>query len=131
MDNTVGQIARELARELRNHPTEAELLLWEKIRKRKLKGFKFLRQHPLFFNVNNQKRFFIADFYCYELKLIIEVDGKIHLRQKERDRTRDELFGCRDFNVLHVTNEQIFNNLKWVIRRLETEIDKITRREFS
>ena len=128
---TTGQMARKLARDLRNNPTKSELILWNALRKRKLLGYKFLRQHPLFFNTNNQRRFFIADFYCHELKLVIEVDGKIHLKQKEKDRNRDEIFGYRDFHVVRFTNTQIINNLPWVVTRLKSKIDKIKKREFS
>ena len=53
-------------------------------------GYKFLRQHPIFYRIDNKwVEFFIADFYCSELKLIIELDGKIHESLKDYDAERD------------------------------------------
>jgi len=57
----------EKAKELRTNQTAAEELLWKKLRNKQLNGFKFRRQHPLMQ--------FIADFYCYEKKLVVELDG--------------------------------------------------------
>jgi len=56
-----------LAHNYRNNPTEAEKILWEHLRKFRSEGFVFRRQHPIVF--------FIADFYCHKIKLVIEVDG--------------------------------------------------------
>ena len=70
------------AKELRKDMTDAEKQLWQKLRKRQLQGFKFRRQHPLLQ--------FVADFYCHEAKLVIEVDGGYHQteEQKELDEGR-------------------------------------------
>ena len=65
----------KFARELRRNLTEAEKILWQELRNRKLGGFKFRRQHPI-----NK---FVADFYCHEVKLIVELDGSQHLLQKK------------------------------------------------
>ena len=73
-----------LARNLRNNQTSHEILVWNILRRKKLSGHKFLRQHPIFYSIRNDwVDFYIADFYCAKLKLIIEVDGKIHESQKE------------------------------------------------
>jgi very-short-patch-repair endonuclease len=58
------------AKVLRKTMTDAEILLWKALRNRRLNGFKFRRQHPI--------KGFIADFYCHEARLVIEVDGEIH-----------------------------------------------------
>ena len=58
------------ARALRNNMTRAEKILWSRIREKKINGHKFRRQQPIFD--------YIVDFYCNDLKLIIEVDGEIH-----------------------------------------------------
>ena len=72
------------ARELRKETTEAEKLFWNKILKnKKFVKFKFTRQKPL--------DYFIADFYCAKLCLVIEIDGEIHNFQKTRDKERDNL----------------------------------------
>jgi len=74
----------DLARELRKTETSAEKLLWEMLRDRKLLGLKFRRQHPI--------GRYIADFFCHEIGLVIELDGAIHenMDQKEYDAIRDE-----------------------------------------
>jgi leucyl-tRNA synthetase len=70
--------------------TPSEKILWEYLRLRRMMGFRFLRQHPVFYREdNNWIVFYIADFYCHELNLIIELDGKIHYKQKEYDSNRD------------------------------------------
>ena len=67
------------ARELRQRMTDAESFLWLNLRNRRFHHLKFLRQHPIIYDMCNNKPFyFIADFYCAEKKLIIELDGKIH-----------------------------------------------------
>ena len=79
-----------LARNLRNNQTSHEILVWNILRRKKLSRHKFLRQHPIFYSIRNDwVDFYIADFYCAKLKLIIEVDGKIHESQKEYDLERD------------------------------------------
>ncbi len=83
--NKLDDILR-LARELRNNETKTEKLLWAELRKRQFFGNKFLRQHPILYNRKfNLADFFVADFYCAKLNLIIEVDGGIHYHQKEYD----------------------------------------------
>ena len=80
-----------LARDLRRNMTSSEKDLWAILRKRSFMGFKFLRQHPVFYRVDNEWiEFFVADFYCAELKLIVELDGGIHESKKEYDKERDE-----------------------------------------
>ncbi|MBS1555521.1 MAG: NTP transferase domain-containing protein [Bacteroidetes bacterium] len=67
-----------IARELRKSQTPAEKLLWANLRNRKLEGYKFIRQHPIPFNYSGeQEQFYIADFYCAEKKLVVEVDGEL------------------------------------------------------
>lgn len=59
-----------LAKLLRNSMTESEKLLWERLKGKQIMNSRFRRQHPI--------NIFIADFYCHEIKLVIEVDGSIH-----------------------------------------------------
>ena len=66
------------AKELRHHPTPAEALLWACLRNHQLNGLKLRRQHPL--------GRFIADFCCPACRLIVELDGPIHLRQIQQDQ---------------------------------------------
>jgi very-short-patch-repair endonuclease len=68
---------REKSRELRKKSTVGEELLWKRIRRRAVMGYQFHRQVPM---LN-----FIADFYCHELDLVVEVDGDYHLHPDTQD----------------------------------------------
>jgi cyclase len=105
------------ARELRNNATHAETLLWGYL-KTKPHGFKFRRQHP--FSV------YILDFYCHSLKLVIEVDGKIHSLPdvKENDEQRQALLQKEGLIVLRFNNDVIENRLEDVIFEIENFILK-------
>lgn len=108
---------RHRAAVLRKRFTPAEVLLWEKVlMARQLKGFRFLRQVPVLY--------YVPDFMCKELALIIEVDGKIHKYQKKRDEKRQHrLEGC-GFRVIRFSNEDVLNNLDLVQKTLENWIEK-------
>lgn len=67
---------KNYSRTLRNNPTQSEKILWQHIKGRQLKGFQFSRQKPM----GN----FIADFYCYKLKLVIELDGASHYGNEKK-----------------------------------------------
>jgi leucyl-tRNA synthetase len=98
----------ELARELRSNPTPSEKKMWELLRKRRLNGFRFIRQKPFIHTqFQNNRYFYIADFYCPEKKLVIEVDGKVHEYQKEFDRHRDIVLKERGLIVLRIKNEEL------------------------
>ena len=100
----------ELARELRSNPTPSEKWLWEKLKKRRFHGLRFVRQKPLIYRqVNHTRYFFIADFYCPELKLVLELDGKIHEFQKEYDVQRDVVIRQLKIKVLRIQNEELVN----------------------
>jgi very-short-patch-repair endonuclease len=107
--------SRELiarARQLRREATTAESLLWELLRDRRLLGRKFRRQHPI-----GQ---FIADFFCDDARLIIEIDGAVHREptQQERDRLREEILREHGFAMLRFTNEQIFDHTEQVLQEI-------------
>jgi cyclase len=70
-------ITIETAKMLRNNMTYHENLLWEKLKGKQIYGVRFRRQHPIMF--------FIADFYCHEAKLVVEVDGDIHNDKTDYD----------------------------------------------
>lgn len=100
-----------LARDLRKNQTTSERLLWEVLRARKFSGYKFLRQHPIFYRIaKSWVDFYIADFYCNKLKLVIELDGKIHETQEEYDKERDEKLKEKGIQVIRFKNE-ILNNI--------------------
>ena len=101
---------KEIARKLRNNPTPSEKKLWSFLRNRKLNGKKFLRQHPIFYDrTDNEHFFYIPDFYCAEIRLIIEVDGRFHEYQKDRDKHRDEILHGLGLKILRIKNEELLN----------------------
>lgn len=105
-----------LARKLRNHSTDSEQILWQKIRNCQIEGAKFRRQHPI--------SEFIADFYCHEIRLVIEVDGGIHDhgRQAERDIERTRILNSLGITVVRFSNDQIINRLNDSLNDLKQQI---------
>ena len=102
----------EVARKLRKTPTTAEKLLWEKLWNRKFEGLKFARQHPF--------GRFVADFYCAELKLVIEIEGSVHDEplQKEYDEQRFEELRNRGLNILRLTNKEVLYNTRQALEKI-------------
>ena len=101
----------QAARRLRQNMTTAEKRLWEALKNKQLDGLRFRRQHP----VGN----FILDFYCAFCKLVVEVDGKIHERQIERDRARTAKLMEYGYRVLRFGNEQVMNDLPQVLAEIK------------
>jgi very-short-patch-repair endonuclease len=96
-----------ICRENRKNMTEAERIMWELVRNRRLDGKKFLRQHKIIYeNSFDSFQFFIVDFYCADEKLILEIDGKIHDSQKEYDQWRTSVLGDLGLRVLRINNEE-------------------------
>ena len=98
------------AREMRKNPTREEAYLWEKLRRRQLNGFKFRRQQVIGVH--------IVDFYCPYVKVIIEVDGEIHLQQREKDRTREDHLGSLGYELLRFTNRDVMNRMDEVLEAI-------------
>ena len=96
----------ELARKLRQQQTRAEELLWMCLRNRMLNGLKFRRQHPL--------GRYIADFYCAEKRLVIELDGSVHRHpdQQAYDQIRQQEIEARGLIVLRLRNQQVEHDLE-------------------
>ncbi|MDE3057072.1 MAG: endonuclease domain-containing protein [Bacteroidota bacterium] len=115
MTNEIVRIARETSRLLRKNMTKAERILWNELRNRKFLGKRFLRQHPLFCEDEGRQKFFVADFYCHEDHLVIEVDGKSHEHQKEYDEARTLLISTKKIEVIRFKNEQIQQYLPEVL----------------
>jgi len=110
---------RKIARRLRSNQTNGEKVLWEYLRKRRLNGFRFLRQHPVFYDRTMQdQRFFVIDFYCPKCRTAIELDGKIHDFQKKKDRWREEIIKNRGIRIIRIKNEEL-SNMELVFRKLE------------
>ena len=103
---------QEKAKIIRKKETRAEKILWSNLKNKQLHGYKFRRQHSILQ--------FIVDFYCHELKLIIEVDGKIHNKyeNKEYDENRTAELEKYELKILRFTNDQIENNIEEVLHTI-------------
>lgn len=101
---------RDSARALRRRVTPAEEKLRAAVRNRQLAGMKFRRQVPF-----GQ---FVADFYCLEKRIVVELDGPIYAQQKEEDQHRDDFMVACGFRVLRLTNEEVVANLEGVLEQI-------------
>lgn len=110
--------AKTFARRLRKNQTHAESVLWKLLRNRQFHGRKFLRQHPIFTDPTNHDVFYIADFYCHEASLVIELDGPIHEFQCAYDRKRTEVLNLMRLRVLRFKNEEVEENLPAVLEEI-------------
>jgi len=111
-------IALELCRKLRRKQTPAEKIIWERVRNKKLKGRKFYRQHPLFFDYLGKETFYITDFYCHQTKLVVELDGPIHLKRKKEDQLREKVINDLGIRVIRFKNEMVENETAKVITEI-------------
>jgi very-short-patch-repair endonuclease len=113
----------ELARQLRRRMTSAEEALWERVRNRKLGGFKIRRQAIVLG--------FIPDFYCPEVKLIIEVDGSIHLVEEvaRRDALRERILRAEGYDVIRFTNNAVLHNTESVCAQLLERLGTLSIRK--
>ncbi|MFC4221759.1 ribonuclease P protein component [Flagellimonas marina] len=107
---------KEFARQLRKNSTLSEVLLWQKIKQRAL-GVQFHRQVPLLE--------YIVDFYCHELRLAIEIDGKSHAYTYNEDAFREGQLDRFGVQVIRFSNEEIKNNLFSVLLTLQETVDKL------
>jgi very-short-patch-repair endonuclease len=111
-------VAKARCRELRKNQTKAEVIFWNKVRNRQFRGLKFYRQYPLFFDLLGKETFYIADFYCHEKRLVVELDGGIHEKQKKQDKLRDNMIDCLGIKVLRIGNKDVFENIDKVVKRV-------------
>lgn len=109
------KLLRERAREMRKRATSAEKVLWQKLRERPL-NVKFLRQHII--------GDYIADFFAYEQRLVIEVDGSYHdsPEQRERDLQRDDYLRKKNYQILRFTNEDVIYHTKDVLQTIKENL---------
>ncbi|MFZ0456049.1 MAG: DUF559 domain-containing protein [Ignavibacteriaceae bacterium] len=85
------EIAKIVCRDLRRNSTKAEKILWVAVRYRKFYGKKFYRQYPIFQDITGKETIFITDFFSFEEKLIVEVDGKCHKYKLKEDKERTKI----------------------------------------
>lgn len=105
----------EAARKLRKSSTDAERLLWQRLKARQINGLKFRRQEQI--------GRFIADFVCYEKSIIIEADGGQHALEKEKDKERTQWLNSQGFKVLRFWNNDILTNIDGVMETIRLQCD--------
>jgi type I restriction enzyme, R subunit len=123
--DSLGELKRLIdvrvrAREMRKVPTPAERILWESLRGRKVLDCKFRRQFAL--------DCFILDFFCQELKLVIELDGGIHSEpsQVAHDQNRDGYLRSVGCTILRIPNEDVIRDRKAVLLKIADAISLLT-----
>ena len=101
------------AKKLRENPTQAEEVMWLSLRNNQLDGYKFRRQHPLLR--------YVADFYCHQLKLVIEIDGEYHqtVEQKKLDKERTVNIEFQGLDVIRFTNAEVLTDMDSVLRKIK------------
>ena len=100
---------------LKQKMTPTEIILWEQLRNKKL-GVKFRRQHII--------DCYIPDFVSLSIKLIIEVDGKIHLKRRTEDEERTRRLEMLGYKVIRFKNEEVENDLEKVLNEIRANIEK-------
>lgn len=115
-------VAKTLCRELRKSSTNAERVFWELVRNRKYLNKKFYRQYPLFFDYLGKETFYIADFFCFEDKLVIEIDGAYHGHQKGKDEFRTAVNNLLGISVVRFKNEEVENNITMVMEEIKQHL---------
>ena len=110
-------LLKEFAKKNKQHPTEAEKLLWECLRGKNL-WFKFNRQHIV--------GDYIVDFICIEKSLVVEVDGGYHseYEQIQKDEMRTESLRRMGFRVIRFANEDVYGRIQDVIDKIKEELFK-------
>lgn len=107
---------KSFSRALRRKMTDAERLVWKRIRGKQLEGLQFYRQKPI--------GRYIADFCCPKVKLILEIDGGQHyeIKGETNDKIRSDYFKSIGFKVLRFNNIEVLKNIEGVINRIWVEI---------
>jgi very-short-patch-repair endonuclease len=107
---------RQLARAFRRHPTASEQHAWQLLRNRRCLGLKFRRQQPL--------RGYVVDFYCAELRLVLEIDGAVHFEHEARffhDIEREQHLREQGVELLRIRPVDVPclpDILRWYLSRL-------------
>ena len=109
---------KQPSRDLRNNMTDAEQLLWQRLRRKQILGLQFYRQKPI---LN-----FIVDFYCPAANLVIECDGGQHYTAEglEADRARDQALAQLGLNVLRFDNRQILTEIDGVVEKIYCVVEQ-------
>ncbi|ADA78212.1 endonuclease domain-containing protein [Francisella tularensis] len=108
---------KDRAKELRKAGILSEILLWQELKSRKFLNLDFDRQKV----IGN----YIVDFYCDDLRLVIEIDGSSHDDKQEYDSIRDLYLLGLDLKVLHIQDIDVKKNLDGMIRYLVDYCEKL------
>jgi very-short-patch-repair endonuclease len=100
--------------ELKKNPTAAENALWKELQNKKI-GHKFRRQHIISSS--------IVDFVCLKQKLVVEVDGEIHLQQIDEDLARTQHLNTKGYRVIRFTNKEVLENPEAIAQEIKTFIE--------
>ena len=103
-------LIKDYRKDLKDHQTEAELLLWEFLRNKKT-GHKIRRQHVIYN--------YISDFICLSKKVVIEIDGEIHKFQKEQDEKRTSNLNKYGYEVIRFSNDEVLNSPYQVAQKIK------------
>ena len=117
---TEGNLYRDLkvrARMMRKRSTPAEDQLWQRLRRKRLAGFHFRRQHPIVR--------YIVDFYCAEAKIVVEVDGAVHDRpgQEGYDMERQEFLESLGLRVMRFKNDEVMRGTDGVVKAIAAALE--------
>ena len=107
------------ADKLRKRETPAEKKLWTYLKDRRMDGEKFRRQHPF--------KKFVADFYCYKLRLVIELDGAYHSTssQKFYDEDRSEILDHENVTFIRIPNHVVMDNIESALEHIKSKIQNL------
>lgn len=110
--DAASKVMVRIARLLRQRETSTEKIMWEALRSRRLNSLKFRRQHPI------ANTAFVADFFCYEASLVVEIDGGVHVATKEDDELRQAIIENLGYRVIRFPNHRIRSNMQDVLETI-------------
>ncbi len=108
---------RAKRKNLRKSQTEAEMVLWQKLRGKGFMGCKFYRQYGI--------GEYIVDFYCPQRKLVIEIDGSQHSfgEGREYDESREEYMSSLTIKTIRFSNLDVLQNVEGVLTEIAKELE--------
>lgn len=112
----------ERAREMRNNSTKGEIKFWSELLRNEISGYQFNRQKPILW--------YIVDFYCAKLKLVVEIDGSSHDDKEEYDANRDKELQSLNLKVLHYDDLAVLNNFHTIEKDFTKQI-RVRERELN
>ena len=112
---------KALSKELRKKGTLSEVLLWNALKGKQIKGYQFIRQKPI--------DEYIVDFFCSKLKLIIEIDGISHNEKSERDQIRQRKLESIGLSIIRFYEWDIRKDIRAVVKGIENWMEEFERKK--